>query len=94
MPTSISRRWVERVWNSILSDGRQEDNILRIESNGVKTSFASEPDLPEFYALYAKTIRRAGAPLIPIHPSRTWTGIYPKYFQHLAHDRKRSPGRR
>ena len=76
---------VKHIWDSIFTrDGRQRNNIRRIESDGVKTSFASESDLPDFYALYAKTIRRAGAPPYPYSFMQDmWTSMYPKYFNVL-----------
>jgi hypothetical protein len=76
---------VQQIWDSSFTrDGRQRNNIRRIESDGVTTRFATESDLPEFYSLYAETISRTGsAPYSFSFMQDMWTSMHPRYFNVL-----------
>jgi hypothetical protein len=75
----------ERIWNDVFTrDGRQRNNIRKIEKDGVTTRFATEEDLPSFYELHAQTVTHAGGPPYPFEfVSDIWKKFQPDRFKVL-----------
>lgn len=82
----LHERPLDQIWASVFTDrDGQRKKIRKLEKLGFISTLARDTtDLPKFYELYARTVRRAGGLPRPYSLiSDIWSAFHPKYFKIL-----------